>query len=75
MILTDLSNTLKKLWDKISFHKHFNDHDITFKIEWKYLEKLPASLVFHVILKVCLLNKTNEILIVLWLYEWVLFVV
>ena len=25
MILTDLSNTIKKLWEKISFHKHFND--------------------------------------------------
>ena len=24
MILTDLSNTIKKLWEKISFHKHFN---------------------------------------------------
>ena len=23
MILTDLSNTTKKLWEKISFHKHF----------------------------------------------------
>ena len=23
MILTDLSNTIKKLWEKISFHKHF----------------------------------------------------
>ena len=23
MILTDLSNTIKKLWKKISFHKHF----------------------------------------------------
>ena len=24
MTLTDLSNTIKKLWKKISFHKHFN---------------------------------------------------
>ena len=23
MILTDLSDTIKKLWEKISFHKHF----------------------------------------------------
>ena len=23
MILTDLFNTIKKLWEKISFHKHF----------------------------------------------------
>ena len=23
MILTDLSNTIKKLWEKISFRKHF----------------------------------------------------
>ena len=23
MILTDLSNTIKNLWEKISFHKHF----------------------------------------------------
>ena len=25
MILIDLSNTIKKLWEKISFHKHFNE--------------------------------------------------
>ena len=25
MILTDLSNTMKKLWEKISFDKHFNN--------------------------------------------------
>ena len=25
MILTNLSNTTKQLWEKISFHKHFND--------------------------------------------------
>ena len=25
MILTHLSNTTKKLWEKISFHKHFKD--------------------------------------------------
>ena len=24
VILTDLSNAIKKLWEKISFHKHFN---------------------------------------------------
>ena len=23
MILTDLSNIMKKMWEKISFHKHF----------------------------------------------------
>ena len=25
MIGTDLSNTIKKLWEKISFHKHFDN--------------------------------------------------
>ena len=25
MILTDISNTIKKLWKKISFHKHFKE--------------------------------------------------
>ena len=24
IILTDLSHVIKKLWEKISFHKHFN---------------------------------------------------
>ena len=28
MILTDLSNIIKKLWEKISFHKHFKSNFI-----------------------------------------------
>ena len=25
MVLTDFSNTIKKLWEKTSFHKHFKE--------------------------------------------------
>ena len=31
MFLTDLSNALKKLREKISFHKHFKDQDLQFR--------------------------------------------
>ena len=38
MILSDLSNTIKKLWEKISFHKHFKAYecssDITVEIKY-----------------------------------------
>ena len=32
MILTDLSNTVKKLWEKILFHKQFNKADYIYKL-------------------------------------------
>ena len=50
MILTDLSNAIKKLWEKISFHKHFKsgrmyelgtskigrNHEIVVFTRWSY---------------------------------------
>ena len=35
MILTDLYNTNKKLWEKISFHKHFKNTFIQFRKQKK----------------------------------------
>ena len=39
MILTDLSNTIKTLWEKISFHKHFKSPKFFLSKEHKYNSK------------------------------------
>ena len=45
MILTDLSNAIRKLLEKISFHKHFNDLELTTfgTSHWKYVDEVKIS--------------------------------
>ena len=50
IILTDLSNAIKKMLDKISFHKHFK-HFWYFKIQEAFYVQRSAISLSHKLLK------------------------